>query len=92
MMSNGPKWFKMHGHYNDYFSQVPDEIAGAALKAALQYFVTDVEPEISDPLVLISFGVLKNTIERAWDDYNKNVEYGRRGAEARGNVTKVFTE
>lgn len=90
-MGKGPSWWKLYAHNGPVIESVPDEAAGAALKAAYKYFEGEEVTQGSlDPLAYTVFCVLKNGVDQALSDYQTSREYGQRGAKTRwGNRDPV---
>lgn len=77
-----PSWFKMFLHQKALIDAVPDEVAGKALKAALQYFETREEGNL-DPLSSAVFASIKPYIDESFDDYQRSSDAGKAGNEKR---------
>ena len=76
-------WFRMYRNLHNVVDAVPDESAGAALKAVFAYFETGVLPEQLDPLAYALFLSMKPAVDESNEDYQKAVESGRRGSQKR---------
>lgn len=74
-----PSWFKMFLSQKSLIDAVPDETAGKALKAALQYFDTGEYAGGLDPLSMAVFSALKPYIDEAFDDFQRDYENGKKG-------------
>lgn len=77
-----PSWFKLFLHHKSLIDAVPDEVAGRALKAALQYFDTGEAPEL-DSLTGAVFAAVKPHIDEAFEDFRRSVDTGRAGGQKR---------
>ena len=83
--SGRASWFKVFLHQKALIDAVPDENAGAALKAAFSYFDTGEAPESLDPLTLAVFASLKPYIDEAFSDYQATSEKNRQNIQKRWN-------
>ncbi len=77
-----PSWFKLFLHHKALIEAVPDEVAGRALKAALQYFDTGEVVDL-DSLAGAVFAALKPHIDEAFEDFRRSVDTGRAGSQKR---------
>ena len=76
--SKKPSWFKLWLHHRSLFDAVPDDVAGRAVKAALNYFATgEVVP--MGQLESVVFSAIKADIDDAFADYMRDVENGKKG-------------
>ena len=73
-----PAWFKMFRSQKALIDSVPDESAGKALKAIFQYFENGEVVEMN-PLEFAVFSSIKPYVDESMEDYEKAVEYGKRG-------------
>lgn len=76
-------WFRMFGNIRNMVDAVPDESAGAALKAVFAYFDTGEMPTLLDPLGYALFQTIKPAVDESNEDYRKAVEAGRKGSQKR---------
>ena len=74
----GAVWFRMFRNIRNVVDAVPDESAGAALKAVFAYFDTGEMPENLDTLAYALFLTIKPAVDESNEDYRKAVERGRR--------------
>ena len=77
-----PSWFKLFLHHKSLIDAVPDEVAGRALKAALQYFDTGEVVEL-DSLAGAVFAALKPHIDEAFADFQATSEKNRKNIRKR---------
>ena len=76
--SKKPSWFKLWLHHRSLFDAVPDDVAGRAVKAALNYFATgEIMP--MGQLEMVVFSAIKADIDDAYADYMRDVENGKKG-------------
>ena len=80
----GPIWFRLYRNIRNMVDAVPDESAGAALKAVFAYFDTGALPDNLDPLGYALFLSIKPAVDESIEDYAKAVERGRRAIRKRG--------
>ncbi len=73
-----PSWFKLFLHQGPLIHAVPDEVAGKALKAALQYLDDKTEPEL-DPLSAAVYATFKPYIDEAFEDFERSSNAGKAG-------------
>ena len=71
-------WFPMFRNIRNVVDAVPDENAGAALKAVFAYFDTGELPHNMDPLGYALFLIIKPAVDESIEDYAKAVGRGRR--------------
>ena len=71
-------WFPMFRNIRNVVDAVPDENAGAALKAVFAYFDTGELPHNLDPLGYALFLIIKPAVDESIEDYAKAVGRGRR--------------
>lgn len=88
--SKRPSWFKLWLHHKPLFEAVPDDVAGRAVKAALQYFATGEVIQL-DQLETVVFTSLKADIDDAHADYLRDVENGRKGGRPKTSDEKKPT-
>ena len=74
----GPIWFRLYRNIRNMVDAVPDENAGAALKAVFAYFDTGELPHNMDPLGYALFLIIKPAVDESIEDYAKAVGRGRR--------------
>ena len=79
----GAVWFRMFRNIRSVVDAVPDESAGAALKAVFAYFDTGKMPKNLDPLGYALFLTIKPAVDESNEDYEKAVAAGRRGSQKR---------
>ena len=79
----GAVWFRMYRNIRNVVDAVPDESAGAALKAVFAYFDTGKMPKNLDPLGYALFLTIKPAVDESNEDYEKAVAAGRRGSQKR---------
>ena len=79
----GAVWFRMFRNIRNLVDAVPDESAGAALKAVFAYFDTGEMPENLDTLAYALFLTIKPAVDESNEDYEKAVTAGRRGSQKR---------
>ena len=70
----GAVWFRMFRNIRNVVDAVPDESAGAALKAVFAYFDSGEMPENLDPLGYALFLTIKPAVDESNEDYQKAVE------------------
>ena len=75
-----PSWFKLWLRDKPLIAALPDEVAGKALKDALDYFETGEVPEL-DQLGSFAFALFKTGVDEANKDYQLSVESGRAGGQ-----------
>ena len=76
-------WFRMYRNIRNLVEAVPDESAGAALKAVFAYFDTGQLPTELDTLGYALFLSIKPSVDESNEDYEKAVERGRRAISKR---------
>ena len=79
----GAVWFRMFRNIRNVVDAVPDESAGAALKAVFAYFDTGQLPENLDTLGYALFQTIKPAVDESNEDYEKAVERGRKAINKR---------
>ena len=79
----GAVWFRMFRYFRNMVDAVPDESAGAALKAVFAYFDTGVLPTNLDTLAYALFLTIKPAVDESNEDYAKAVERGRKAVSKR---------
>ena len=79
----GAVWFRMFRNIRNVVDAVPDESAGAALKAVFAYFDTGEMPENLDTLAYALFLTIKPAVDESNEDYAKAVERGRKAVSKR---------
>ena len=79
----GAVWFRMFRNIRNVVDAVPDESAGAALKAVFAYFDTGEMPENLDTLAYALFLTIKPAVDESNEDYKRAVESGRKGSQKR---------
>ena len=79
----GAIWFRMFRNIRNVVDAVPDESAGAALKAVFAYFDAGEMPENLDALGYALFLTIKPAVDESNEDYEKAVAAGRRGSQKR---------
>ena len=80
-MAKKPKrasWFKLWLHHKPLIDAVPDDVAGRAVKAALNYFATGDVVQLGQ-LETVVFASIKSDIDDAHADYQRDVENGKKG-------------
>lgn len=73
-----PSWFKLWLHHRPLIDAVPDDVAGRAVKAALNYFATGEVVQLGQ-LESVVFASIKSDIDDAHADYLRDVENGKKG-------------
>ena len=73
-----PSWFKLWLHHKPLLDAVPDDVAGKAIKAALNYFATGEVVQLGQ-LETVVFASIKSDIDVANADYLRDVENGKKG-------------
>ena len=76
-------WFRMFRNIRNLVDAVPDESAGAALKAVFAYFDTGELPTNLDTLGYALFLSIKPAVDESNEDYKRAVESGRKGSQKR---------
>ena len=79
----GAVWFRMFRNIRNMVDAVPDECAGAALKAGFAYFDTGELPTNLDTLGYALFLSIKPAVDESNEDYAKAVERGRKAVSKR---------
>ena len=79
----GAVWFRMFRNIRNVVDAVPDESAGAALKAVFAYFDTGEMPENLDTLAYALFLTIKPAVDESNEDYKRAVESGCKGGQKR---------
>ena len=76
-----PFWFKLDMSVKPLIDAIPDENAGRAIKAALEYFETrePITAGDSDPLTLAAFLAMKGSVDNAYSEYEQRIENGKKG-------------
>lgn len=84
--SGRPFWFKIDMSIKPLLDAVPDENAGRAIKAALEYFETrqSVFPN-DDPLTLAPLIAMKTAVDDAYSEYEQRIENGKKGGRPRSD-------
>ena len=78
----GAVWFRMFRYFRNMVDAVPDESAGAALKAVFAYFDTGVLPTNLDTLAYALFLTIKPAVDES------NEQYAKAKKRKRKNVSK----
>jgi hypothetical protein len=73
-----PSWFKLWLHHRSLIDAVPDDVAGRAIKAALNYFATGEVTPLGQ-LETVVFASIKSDVDDAHADYLRDVENGKKG-------------
>ena len=73
-----PSWFKLWLHHKALIEAVPDEVAGKAIKAALNYFATGEATELGQ-MEAVVFAAIKPDVDEAHTDYLRDVANGKKG-------------
>ena len=76
-------WFRMFRNIRNLVDAVPDESAGAAIKAVFAYFDTGELPTNLDTLGYALFLSIKPAVDESNEDYKRAVESGRKGSQKR---------
>ena len=76
-------WFRMYRNIHNLVDAVPDESAGAALKAVFTYFDTGQLPENLDTLGYALFQTIKPAVAESNEDYEKAVERASKASRKR---------
>ena len=76
-------WFRMYRNIHNLVDAVPDESAGAALKAVFTYFDTGQLPENLDTLGYALFQTIKPAVDESNEDYEKAVERASKASRKR---------
>ena len=76
-------WFRMFRNIRNLVDAVPDESAGAAIKAVFAYFDTGELPTNLDTLGYALFLSIKPAVDESNEDYQRAVESGRKGSQKR---------
>ena len=79
----GAVWFRMFRNIRNVVDAVPDESAGAALKAVFAYFDTGELPTNLDALGYALFLTIKPAVDESNEDYEKAVERATRASRKR---------
>ena len=79
----GAVWFRMYRNIKNMVDAVPDESAGAALKAVFAYFDTGELPTNLDALGYALFMTIKPAVDESNEDYKLAVERGRKAVSKR---------
>ena len=79
----GAVWFRMFRYFRNMVDAVPDECAGAALKAVFAYFDTGELPTNLDTLGYALFMTIKPAVDESNEDYKQAVERGRKAVSKR---------
>ena len=79
-------WFKLFLHQKPLMDAVPDATLGKAIKASMQYFDTG-EISTLDPLETAVFMCIKQYVDEAFNDYQKDIENGKKGGRPRAKPT-----
>ena len=79
----GAVWFRMYRNIRNMVDAVPDESAGAALKAVFAYFDAGEMPENLDPLGYALFLTIKPAVDESNEDYRKAVERASKASRKR---------
>ena len=79
----GAVWFRMFRNIRNVVDAVPDESAGAALKAVFAYFDTGKMPKNLDPLGYALFLTIKPAVDESNEDYEKAVERASKASRKR---------
>lgn len=82
--TKGPTWWKMFSYQRAAIESVSAEDAGNGLIAAFRYFDGElIEKEDLTPGAFTVLCVIRPYIDEARQDYEKSVEYGKAGANAK---------
>ena len=79
----GAVWFRMYRNIRNVVDAVPDESAGAALKAVFAYFDAGEMPENLDALGYALFLTIKPAVDESNEDYRKAVERASKASRKR---------
>ena len=79
----GAVWFRMFRNIRNVVDAVPDESAGAALKAVFAYFDTGKLPTNLDALGYALFQTIKPAVDESNEDYEKAVERASKASRKR---------
>ena len=86
-----PSWFKMFLRHKSLLDAVPDDVAGKALKAALQYFDTGELVEM-DRFTGAVVAAIKPQIDEAFEDFRRSVDAGRAGGQKRWGKDSIAAD
>ena len=78
-----PSWFKLFGDQEPLMQAMPDASVGAAVRGAMHYFNTGELPELTDPLAVAMFAMMRPHVEEAFEDFRRSVEAGKAAMEKR---------
>ena len=84
MNNNG---FVIYTEYREKTKRLSDEQFGKLLRYLFEYKETLEEPVIDDPAVGIAFDFIRCDIDRQNDNYEKKVNAGRKGGEAKAEAS-----
>lgn len=92
-----PSWFKIYSSNRRTYEAIPNESLGAAFKAAMKYFEAGGKDEeiaagIEDGLTKVAFETFLTGVNESIEEYNKRVEDGRRGQEAKQNKEQTAAQ
>lgn len=76
--SKRASWFKLWLHHKPLIDAVPDDVAGRAIKAALNYFATGEVVQLGQ-LDMAVFASIKSDVDDALSDYLRDVANGKKG-------------
>lgn len=82
--SKRPSWFKLWLHHKPLIDAVSDDVAGRAVKAALNYFANGEIAQMGQ-LEMVVFASIKSDIDEAHSDYLRDVENGKKGGRPKMN-------
>ena len=78
-----PNYFHMYLSNETQFEMLSDTQAGMLVKALFAYANRGAEPDFDDLTLKLFFSLLKNNLDREFDNYSKLCEQNRRNANKR---------
>ena len=73
-----PIWFRLYAYQDPMNQAMPSRALGNALKAAMTYFRTGVEQELSR-LEQVAYAEFRQSVDKSWEEYRVQVANGKKG-------------
>lgn len=81
--NKAPSFFHLYLDYDEQFRMLSDAQAGMLIKALFSYANDGEEPDFDDLTVKLFFSILKKSMDREFENYQKVCEQNRKNASAR---------
>ena len=83
--NKAPSFFHLYLDYDEQFRMLSDTQAGMLIKALFSYANDGEEPDFDDLTVKLFFSILKKSMDREFENYQKICEQNRK------NINKRYT-